>query len=72
MPGCYRALTETTNVAHSAPSHRTALHNQKVIGSNRISDSTSQQLNVAKGTGLNCIQQNPLYSVAVPSQGNEI
>jgi hypothetical protein len=49
MPGCYRALTETTNVAHAAPSHRAALHNQKVLGSNQISDSTSQQLKYLSG-----------------------
>jgi hypothetical protein len=54
MLGCYRALAETTNVAHSALSHRTALRHQKVIGSNQISDSTSQQLKVANWclTGL--------------------
>jgi hypothetical protein len=57
MPGCYRALTETTNVAHSAPSHRTARHNRKVIGSNQISDPQA-----SNATGL--LRDEPLETLS--------
>jgi hypothetical protein len=64
MPGCYRALTETTNVAHSAPSHRTALRNRKVIGSNQILDSTSQQLKVPNWCLTGLLRDEPLETLS--------
>src|SRR5512133_1582056 len=64
MPGSYRALTETTNVAHSAPSHRTALHNQKVIGSNLISDCTSQQLRAPNWCLTGLLRDEPLETLS--------